>query len=650
MRMSISILIIAILIMGGSFFTFVNGMEPQEKGTREAMFGESYIAHQPIRINSDSELAALASAENWSGDGTADSPYLIENYSINGAGFGYGIYVGNTTLHFEIRNCYIYSANGGPPPYFGGSAIILYNASNALIEGNRLQSSLRYGVYSIKMHNLEISNNLISSNYVGVYLKGARSDSVVHNNTFHVNRYAGIHLQDCTGLTIRDNAFQDNHIMGAYLYISQQIVFKNNTFGNDGIFIKGNAEDYWDTHDIDTTNTVNGKPIYYLTQQNGGKSPEDGGEIIIAASYSVTVEGAKIGYTSASIIVGFSSQIAIKNTTVHNTTLYGIYFYHSENCTINNITSRDNMQGVNLELSDDIKVTNSTFRGNMRGLWLVNSQQISVSSNEFENNNILISGDSSEYWDSHIIDESNVANGRPIKYVANTIGESITGTMGEIIIASSHNIVVEHASVVGGDAGLMIGFSSSIIVQNSTFLEQGFYNIFGNDVSSSIFSGVVAEYGEITGATFRYSNDNVISNSSFSHNLYGIAFYRCDNNIVRNNTIQDNFFHGFRLTFSSGNRIYNNNFIDNNPNAYDSSTSNFWNASYPTGGNYWSDYSGNDDDGDGIGDTPYTSGNIVDSYPLMNPADNIIPELEWPILMLSLFLAASLIWIRRKMH
>jgi len=75
-----------------------------------------------------------------------------------------------------------------------------------------------------------------------------------------------------------------------------------------------------------------------------------------------------------------------------------------------------------------------------------------------------------------------------------------------------------------------------------------------------------------------------------------------------------------RIWHSSNNSFYHNTFINNSRQVESLNSTNVWDNGYPSGGNYWSDYSGRDANGDGIGDTPYVidAGN-VDRYPLMRP-------------------------------
>ena len=83
---------------------------------------------------------------------------------------------------------------------------------------------------------------------------------------------------------------------------------------------------------------------------------------------------------------------------------------------------------------------------------------------------------------------------------------------------------------------------------------------------------------------------------------------------------------------SSENVIYHNNFINNTLQAEDPWT-NQWD--YNCQGNYWSDYTGADADGDGIGDKPYYIGpNGVDHYPLMAPFQLSRPSRPWILLLL----------------
>ncbi len=74
------------------------------------------------------------------------------------------------------------------------------------------------------------------------------------------------------------------------------------------------------------------------------------------------------------------------------------------------------------------------------------------------------------------------------------------------------------------------------------------------------------------------------------------------------------------------NALYHNNLIDNTQNAYDECT-NTWDSG--SAGNNYSDYTGTDPDGDGIGEDPYQipgGGTSVDRFPLMHPWADTPPQ------------------------
>jgi parallel beta-helix repeat protein len=127
-----------------------------------------------------------------------------------------------------------------------------------------------------------------------------------------------------------------------------------------------------------------------------------------------------------------------------------------------------------------------------------------------------------------------------------------------------------------------------------------------------------------------YVHNCRISGNNVSGNFDGIDLDYSDSNMISDNTLSWNLYHGLYVQFSNNNSVYHNNFIENNIQVRDYSGTNAWDDGYPSGGNYWSDYAGVDNcsgrnqsdcpDPDGIGDTAYsTEPDSKDNYPLMEP-------------------------------
>lgn len=113
------------------------------------------------------------------------------------------------------------------------------------------------------------------------------------------------------------------------------------------------------------------------------------------------------------------------------------------------------------------------------------------------------------------------------------------------------------------------------------------------------------------------SDENTIIENTIKENNIGMYLSNSRNNIVQSNTIYQNNANGvFLPSTSTGNMFARNDFSENTQSNARDSGSNSW--SVEGQGNFWDDYNGYDDNGDGIGDSPYDipGGHNQDLYPL----------------------------------
>jgi parallel beta-helix repeat protein len=365
-----------------------------------------------------------------------------------------------------------------------------------------------------------------------------------------------------------------------------------------------------------------------------------------------------------------------------------IYFYYSNNSmATNNII--DDFEGIDVSHSTNISISGNIITTQYDGIDLDNSILCKISNNAMIETGIEFGGWYLEQWATHEIDNSNTVNGDPVYYWKNQNAGTVPTGAGQVILANCTNVIVENQHITDTYIGIILGFSYNNLIRNNNaslntedglyiysssnntiedniFIEtgEGIYfsrsngnNITGNYVSENgggmIFGGSdrnnlndnIFQYN-LFGLMFVLSNENNINNNNFSHNWAsaGIHISSSSDNIVSNNILFENR-EGINITDfsnnSGNNKVFHNSLIGNTNQAYDDTIyENFWDKGYPSGGNYWDDYSGVDtkngpnqdiSGSDGIGDTHYEiETDSFDNYPLMEPwgTDSIPPSIE----------------------
>jgi parallel beta-helix repeat protein len=202
------------------------------------------------------------------------------------------------------------------------------------------------------------------------------------------------------------------------------------------------------------------------------------------------------------------------------------------------------------------------------------------------------------------------------------------GGVDSIVKIEANDITITSFTIQNGTSGISASFFNSITISANTIIDNQYDGIFlGNSNNDVAIDNIMRNNNRaiyINSGT----NNTLFGNRIFDNREFGIVLWECGtgnavlSNFVANNTCN------IGLIETGGAIIHHNSFFRKDVQVY-GGLLNIWDDGYPSGGNFWSDYTGvdmksgfyqNETGSDGIGDSNYTiDANNNDRYPLMGP-------------------------------
>ena len=313
--------------------------------------------------------------------------------------------------------------------------------------------------------------------------------------------YSGIYLSSANHCNISGNNVSGNRC-GIYLVYSSKSTLWNNIMSvnmyNFGVY--GDSLSHY-TQNIDPSNMVDGKPIYYWVDRKNKQIPSDAGFVGVVNSTNIMVSDLTLTKNREGVLFAYTEDSRIENVTVNSNHL-GIYLYSSNSNILMNNTANSNWYGIYLHDSS----TRNTLESNTAN--------------------------------------SNKCNGIWLSYSCNS------------------NMLMNNTANSNNDSGIILCFSDNNVLKNNTANSNNGGISLSSD--NNTLTNSTASSNNV-GINLRgLCNSTITKNTANSNHWCGIWLDYSSNNIITCNLIQNNTRHGFFLYPGvTNNNISYNNIIEN---------------------------------------------------------------------------------------
>jgi parallel beta-helix repeat protein len=240
-----------------------------------------------------------------------------------------------------------------------GTGIILDIVANGtVVRGFKIQNG-SVGIYnSLKVYNCNIVSNSITNCYIGINCGPMPNSTVSYNEVTNCTKGIGILCNSTVvGNTLMNNG-EGLIIFGCNNFLRNNTLENNEfNFGHMSPTLTWCQDIYFFNNDVDVSNTINGKPIYYWINEHDKEIPLDAAYVELVNCTNIFVHDLNLSQNDVSLVLANSKNCLIENLSIKYNNYWGMVLC----CGSSNNIIRKNIFALN---SLGILVSNNT-RENM---------------------------------------------------------------------------------------------------------------------------------------------------------------------------------------------------------------------------------------------------------------------------------------------
>jgi len=255
--------------------------------------------------------------------------------------------------------------------------ILLFSSNNNSVDVNTVNANSFEGIdLESSSSNKVVGNNVTANGDYGITLSYS-SDNEVSENHLNANGYYGLLIFCSSSNTVFGNVVTATAGFGVWLFCSSNNTLVDNAMVNNGYNFMVerlteydlNSVAYADfVNNVDTSNTVDGKPIYYWIDKQDLSVPKDAGYVILVNCTRIKVQDLNVTGNGQGILLAYTTDSTVTGNVVSN-----------------------GYDGIVLESSTDNAVSENNIATNYYfGLWLSSSSKNSIVGNNAVNNRVGI--------------------------------------------------------------------------------------------------------------------------------------------------------------------------------------------------------------------------------------------------------------------